>query len=378
MPDLAFEQVTALLASAQRSFDAKDYETAAATLSAILAHNPEHYWTLLLLARIRREQGDVAAATQCLQTAIALSIPERIGAYFDLALDAVAAQRVREAEPLVEDALRLPESGQTRWYKGRLLFLRALIELGKGRLERADRSLADAYQFSRSIDEMPLLFGWVRDALVRASNPCLPYISYLASRIGVVDQPIVYRRELDKFGAGTLVVAIGAMDGVRFDPLWEFIRSRQWRAVLVEPTTAMFQELLRNYADCPFVRCAQMAITDHNGPVTMHRIRPDAVQTGAVGEWALGLSSLSLDSTLKFYDGLLETETVEGRTFPAFAEQYGIDHIDILQVDTEGHDYIVLRQVPLRQFRVKLLHVELINVDPVCVRKVLERRTDVA
>ena len=49
-----------------------------------------------------------------------------------------------------------------------------------------------------------------------------------------------------------------------------------------------------------------------------------------------------------------------------------IERIDVLQIDTEGHDHAILMQVPLRQLGVRVLHVELINVDPVQRLEVFE------
>ncbi len=366
MAELTLESAAALVVVAEKHFAAKDYNAAAAVLSTVLDAYPAHYWALLLMARTRREQGDAAAATQHLRAAIALPTPERLGAYFDLVFHLLVEQLLDEAAPLVDDALGLPNSNQTRWYKGGLLFLRALVDLGKGQPETANAGLAAAYCFERSINETPLLFGWVRDTILRTDYPSdLQYLRYLAARVSMGSQVIVYREELRRLGPDTRVVAIGAMDGVRFDPLWEFIRSQHWQAVLVEPTATMFGELVSNYANYPFVRCVQVAITDRNGPVTLHRIRPEAIRAGLVGEWAFGAASLSLDSTLKFYPNLLETETVQGCTFRDFIDDYGIERIDVLQIDTEGHDYAILQQVPLRPLGVRLLHIELVNVDPV-------------
>src|ERR1700692_3846773 len=105
----------------------------------------------------------MTAATRCLRAAIALPTPERVGAFYDLALDRIAERSIAEASSLIEEAWRLPDSGQSRWDKGRLMFLRALAALGNGRARAAEAALADAYRFSRSIDEMPFLFDWVRD-----------------------------------------------------------------------------------------------------------------------------------------------------------------------------------------------------------------------
>ncbi len=170
MSVLTFEAAMALVAAAEQRFNAKDYDGAATVLEGILEADPSHYWALLLLARSRREQGNVAAATHCLRSAIALEVPERVAAYFDQAFYLLAEQLLEESAPLIEAALRLPDSNQTQWYKGRLLFLRALVALGEGRADAADAAVADAYRFEPGIDDKPLLFGWVREAILRTDR----------------------------------------------------------------------------------------------------------------------------------------------------------------------------------------------------------------
>ena len=366
MPGLPYDAVIALVETAQKHFDAGDHGTAIAILGTFEDQAPDNYWLLLLLGRIRRARGEQDAAADCLRRAIALPTPERIGAFCELAFQLMEEQQPHAAAPLIDAALALPDTTQTRWYKARLLLMQGFAALAAGDPMGADSALADAYRFQRSVDEMPVLLPWVRGLIAGIEpGPALPYLRYLAARLAIPGPSLVYRDELNQLGPETRVVAIGAMDGRRFDELWNFIRAREWRAVLVEPSSAMFQQLSANYAGCPFVHCVRLAITEQNGPVTLHRVRPDIIESGQVGDWALGLSSLSLASTLKFYQDQLETETVPGSTFADFAAGAGIDRIDVLQIDTEGHDYAILKQVPLRRLGIRLLQVELVNVDPV-------------
>jgi len=246
-----------------------------------------------------------------------------------------------------------------------LLFLKALALLHDGALTEANAVLGYAYAYRVDTDERTFLYPWVV-ATLRECGPLagLPYLDYLSRRAAMAGHHIDYQAALDSLGDSATALEIGAMDGVRFDTLHGSLTTRNWRAILVEPTRAMYDQLVANYAAHPNVRCVRVAISDRNGPIQMHRIAPDAVATGKVGDWALGLSSISADKSLKFYDQHLETEEVEALTLPDFLAREGIERIDVLQIDTEGHDFIIFNQIDFARFPIELLHIELINLDP--------------
>ena len=125
----------------------------------------------------------------------------------------------------------------------------------------------------------------------------------------------------------------------------------------------MHAALERNYAHCPRVRCVRAAVTDVSGEVVMLRVKPESIGTEHLGEWAMGVSSLS-DTLLRHYPDDVVTETVPALTFADLVAREGLGRIDVLQIDTEGHDWKVLRQVDLRHWRPRVVRVEVVNLEP--------------
>jgi hypothetical protein len=55
-------------------------------------------------------------------------------------------------------------------------------------------------------------------------------------------------------------------------------------------------------------------------------------------------------------------ETVRGLTFADFCNEFGVTRFDLLQIDTEGYDWNVLRQIELRRFTTRVVRLEYCHV----------------
>jgi FkbM family methyltransferase len=79
------------------------------------------------------------------------------------------------------------------------------------------------------------------------------------------------------------------------------------------------------------------AITDHDGSVDLHVPAHNALR-----------SSLDLEE-LADVEGPIECVTVQAMTFATLID--GMERIDVLHVDAEGHDAVILEQVDLETVR---------------------------
>lgn len=126
-----------------------------------------------------------------------------------------------------------------------------------------------------------------------------------------------------------------------------------------------FLELQHTYKDRPLVTCANVAITEHNGTVMMHRVDPAAVEEGHVPRWAKGASSLYQDRTALCWADIkpyLTTIEVPCLTLHSLLSYYGVERIDVLQIDAEGYDYHILRQIDWTHHRPRLINFEIVNL----------------
>ncbi len=165
------------------------------------------------------------------------------------------------------------------------------------------------------------------------------------------------------------VLQIGAMDGVQFDPIHPFLRRGGWEGLLVEPLPDLFAALVANYRGVTGLRFANVAISDHIGTLALNRVDPEAIRSGAAPDWSIGVSSMFEDRNsiggVKISDvdyarirPHVLKQQVACTTLAALLQAEAVDRIDLLQIDTEGYDFQVLRQLDFARYRPAIIHLE--------------------
>jgi FkbM family methyltransferase len=143
-------------------------------------------------------------------------------------------------------------------------------------------------------------------------------------------------------------VQIGANDGKRGDPMHSLVRQYDLRGLLVEPQQGPFRRLRRNYADVDGLIFENVAIAEDEGPIEM-----TTTARHTLGTMVPDRNILQIRPKRD-----LEKITVTGRQLGPMLLQHGIERFDILQIDTEGYDYRVLRQVDLAARNVTIVNME--------------------
>jgi FkbM family methyltransferase len=145
-------------------------------------------------------------------------------------------------------------------------------------------------------------------------------------------------------------VQVGANDGASSkDPIHRFVVAHQWSGVCVEPVPQAFERLSATYADNPRVRLANVAIDENDGVRPMY-LPADRDTT---------LASLLPGRNILAKTRDVRTIDVRCVTFPHLCAEYGVSAVDVLQIDTEGYDYYVLRSFELARFRPAVVNLEL-------------------
>jgi FkbM family methyltransferase len=180
--------------------------------------------------------------------------------------------------------------------------------------------------------------GW--SIMRRAANngPAIPLLPLLIEHCVLVDGP----------GA---ILQIGANDGLFDDPIHEIILKFNLPAILVEPLPDLFRQLRRNYKDQSNIHFENVAISTEPGEAEIFRI---SRATKTLPQWTQGIASFDKSVLLKHKDWpgvdrkALE-RSVESVLVPVITvQQLLAKHPDVqkvlaLQIDTEGHDFAVVK-----------------------------------
>ncbi len=182
---------------------------------------------------------------------------------------------------------------------------------------------------------------------------------HVSRRVNVVClEPLLYRR-LKKTGK-LFFVQIGANDGVYRDPLFEFVTKHhdQIAGLALEPMQETFQKLQANYAKYPHVTPVNAAIHTTEKQIDIHKVDP--AYLGKLPEWARGIASFDKEhyKALNVPAEAMITETVRCLTFDELVRQYDVEHIDLLQIDTEGYDAEIIKSIDFSKIKPSIIRFE--------------------
>ena len=156
-------------------------------------------------------------------------------------------------------------------------------------------------------------------------------------------------------------IQIGANDGLLHDPLNFLINKYHWKGILVEPVKQYYHKLRETYAkeqDLIFENCA---ISDRNSKKTIYKIKDNQKY---IAKWLYGIASLDkkilLSSKFAFpeIEKFIEKEIVKCITLQKLIDKNNVKKIDILCIDVEGHDAVIINQIPDLSIKPKVIYYE--------------------
>ena len=179
-------------------------------------------------------------------------------------------------------------------------------------------------------------------------------------------------------------VKIGANDGLEGDPLGEtLLRDARYRGILVEPIPFLARRLEKNFPDRSRFRIEPVAVTDSTGVARMYYVDEQAARLlgRPVEDWYFEIASLRREHLLKHLPRGLESVVRELKvacmTFADLMAKNRVQAVDLLHLDTEGHDFVILRQIDFRRWRPKVVlfeHLHLSEADRGKARQYMEQR----
>lgn len=192
-------------------------------------------------------------------------------------------------------------------------------------------------------------------------------------QISKIREPLPVGRPIDVFaacmdellrkGIKPFVLQIGANDGIAADPVRPFIVSERLPALLLEPHPDCFVKLQNNYAGFDNVRTLNIAISDRRGELSLFVPNDTLLKSNPR---LSGLCTLSRDQLVKELirerksnpGSLIKEIRIQARTVSDLIRDEHIEAIDVLQIDTEGHDWRILSQFDLVALGISLINME--------------------
>ncbi len=167
---------------------------------------------------------------------------------------------------------------------------------------------------------------------------------------------------------------IGANEGLVNDPLYHNIRLHQWSGVLVEPFEEAFQKLKYNHFNNPRLIFEKVAISDESKDMPFYYVEKKSPD---VPDWVSQLNSFDKSITTEVqekFGTLVEIKEMQipCTTVEEILTRNNIPSLDLLLIDTEGHDYEILKTIELKRWNPEIVIFEHRHLEDADFKKALD------
>ncbi len=157
-------------------------------------------------------------------------------------------------------------------------------------------------------------------------------------------------------------IQIGANDGMKFDPTYLYAKKYRWKGILVEPVDYVFGKLKNNYRGFNGLIFENVAIGEKNGFKKFYMLKKSEGED--IPLWYDEIGSFFKENVIKHRDRIkdldkrLITKKIKVLTLKSLLERHKVNRIDFLQIDTEGYDYHILKQIPFDKIKPSMIVFE--------------------
>ena len=102
-----------------------------------------------------------------------------------------------------------------------------------------------------------------------------------------------------------------------------------------------------HYQNLRQVKKIMCAISDYDGTIEMNWVHPDDIREKNLPDWVRGCNSIgNHPARERFADSSITRKTeVKTLTWYSLVQHHNIETVNIIKIDTEGHDHIILFQI---------------------------------
>jgi len=135
------------------------------------------------------------------------------------------------------------------------------------------------------------------------------------------------------------LVQIGANDGISRDPVHELVEKKQVKAILVEPNPRVFEVLKTAYTHRDGLQFSNCAVSERDGFATLYAPRTEIGLGSAIGSFNKAHVEVWVKDPSE-----IEAFRVPTKTMQTLLREHSMGTPNVLAVDTEGYDWIILRE----------------------------------
>ena len=165
-------------------------------------------------------------------------------------------------------------------------------------------------------------------------------------------------------GENINMVIVGANNGDLKDFLTGYLEKENVTAVLVEPIAHLFSELKNKFAGAKNLIFENVAIDSRTRKKKIYRVE----KSTDFPDWCMGLGSFSKkvilghENQVKDLRRHVVTETVNCTTFRKLVRKHKFSEVHLLQIDTEGYDYEIIKSIDFTKTRPDVIIVEYLHI----------------
>lgn len=168
-------------------------------------------------------------------------------------------------------------------------------------------------------------------------------------------------------------VQIGASDGLRWDNVRRFIIRDKWNGIFVEPLPDIFEMLKKNYSHLKNQKLifVNVAVSSKNGESILWSYSDKFCDSLSFEDKLFYLRKSSFDKThveasLKNFDDIedkMKCLHIRCMSLNSLVQEYwDSTKIDLILIDTEGHDDTIIRTIDFKVIRPKAICFESHNL----------------
>ena len=159
-------------------------------------------------------------------------------------------------------------------------------------------------------------------------------------------------------GEDIFFIQIGSNDGRHKDPIYEKVKRRGWKGILVEPQEDVFEALKRNYEDeKDDLIFENSAISDKDGYITFYKSNKSGLSSIYPDDWFVNRNKNKAYTNRMNAGGAKEVK-VRSQTFDSLLRKHHVTRIDLLQIDTEGYDFEIIKQIDFSRVKPRSIMYE--------------------